>query len=93
MAMANQPVEANWTPKLSDAITPYPVPVGLVAASIKASKGKSPEETADESHTEATKEATKEAINSLPGVNNDGSSAFFRDVDYPQEQGIGVCSK
>lgn len=91
MATANQPVEANWTSKLPDAITPYPVPAGLIAASIKASKGKSREETPDESHTEAT----KEAIDSLPGVNSDGSPAFFIDVDYRQERNCrgSVCAQ
>ena len=82
MTPANQPDEANLTPKLSDGITPYFVPAGLIAACIKAWRGKTAEETPDESHPEAT----KEPIDGLPGVNNDGSPAFFRDADYRQER-------
>lgn len=82
MAAANQAVEAHLSPRIADSSTPFPVPAGLIAASIQAQRQPISSKSSDENSLEAT----EESIAGQPSFNKDGSPVYFRDLDYRQER-------
>lgn len=80
MAAANQAVEAHLSPRIVDIITPFPVPAGLIAASIQAQR----QPVSSKSSEEDNLEATEESIAGQPSFNKDGLPVYFKDLDYRQ---------